>query len=74
MMNWLKKYYTRRDTRINFMLEDLKLNLIGVGIMLAFCGGCKLYLDWKDKKATETRIMEATSNNEELQAYMNEED
>lgn len=73
MMNWLKKYYTRRDTRINFWLEDLKLNLIGVGIMLAFCEGCKLYLDWKDKKSTESRIKEAISNNDELQSYLNED-
>lgn len=73
MMNWLKKYYTRRDTRINFWLEDLKLNLIGVGIMLAFCEGRKLYLDWKDKKSTESRIKEAISNNDELQSYLNED-
>lgn len=74
MKKWLVNYYTRKDTRWGFWKEDLKLNLIGVGITLAFCAGCKMVLDWKDKRETEKSIKEAIEGNEELVKYINEED
>jgi hypothetical protein len=74
MMNWLKRYYTRRDTRLGFWKEDMKITLVCYGITLGACYGYNKYLDWKDRKETENRIKEAWENNDELQAYMNEED
>lgn len=72
MIKWLKEYYTRKDSRIGFWKEDLKLNLISVGVILALCVGCKLVLDLKDRMDTKKRIEE--SDNEKLIKYMKSED
>ncbi len=74
MFKWIKSYYTRKDTRVNFMLEDLKLNLIGISVIAVAYYGYNKYLDWKDRKETEKRIEEAIEKNDELQKYINEED
>ncbi len=71
MIKWLKGYYTRKDSRLGFMKEDLKLNLIGVSVMLALYGIGKLVLDYIDKKKTEKRIVK--SINKKLKAYVKEE-
>ena len=74
MMNWLKAYYTRMDTRLGFWKEDMKISLITTGVMLGVAYGYQKFLDWKDKEETKRNIKEAIKNNEELQEYINSED
>lgn len=73
MTNWLKRYYSRKDTRVNFMLEDLKINLICITVMAVAYYGYNKYLDYKDRKETEMKIDEAIKGNEELMKYINED-
>lgn len=74
MIKWLKNYYTRKDTRLGFWKEDMKITLVCYGVTLGAYYGYNKYLDWKDRKETEKNIVEAVENNEELQTYINEKD
>lgn len=74
MMNRLKAYFTRKDTRFGFWKVDVKIALIYTGVMLGIYYGYQKFLDWKDKEETKRNIKEAIKNNEELQEYINSED
>lgn len=74
MKNWLTNYFTRKDTRWGFWKEDMKIYLVYTGVMLGVCYGYQKYLDWKDRKETESRIEKTVLNNEDLMNYINEED
>jgi hypothetical protein len=74
MKNWLTNYFTRKDTRWGFWKEDMKITLVCYGVMFVAYYGYEKYLDLKNRKETDKRIIEAVENNDELQAYMNEED
>lgn len=74
MIKWLKSYYTRKDTRWGFMCEDMRINLISAGVVLAFYAGYNLYLNREDKRKTNNHVIESIFKNDELMNYINKKD